>query len=207
MVTETTCQTCWRIINHAFHHHHDIFWIIIINRLSREASCDTRAASIDITDTGWISIFDQRVGALNPLSRFFWHFRFWSNADLADYPAMSFIFVCYIYIFKSVELSDQLMLPHHPAVQLSFDGSGDQQQQNRLSREFSESRLSRWGGKSQIGKHQKLSKTRERAAKISSRIQASCFVKLWTCNELTRLTLLKTWLSLSLHLVGWVYLR
>ena len=80
MVTETTCQTCWRIINHAFHHHHDIFWIIIINRLSREASCDTRAASIDITDTGRISIFDQRVGALNPLSRFFWHFRFWSNA-------------------------------------------------------------------------------------------------------------------------------
>jgi len=50
-------------------------------RLSREASCDTRAASIDITDTA--------------------------------------------------------------AVQLSFDGSGEQQQQNRLSREFSESRLSR----------------------------------------------------------------
>ena len=177
MVTETTCQTCWRIINHAFHHHHDIFWIIIIIRLSREASCDTRAASIDITDTGRISIFDQRVGALNPLSRFF---------DIFDSGPM---------------------LPHHPAVQLSFDGSGDQQQQNRLSREFSESRLSRWGGKSQIGKHQKLSKTRERAAKISSRIQASCFVKLWTCNELTRLTLLKTRLSLSLHLVGWVYLR
>merc|ERR1711974_137249 len=50
-------------------------------RLSREASCDTRAASIDITDTA--------------------------------------------------------------AVQLSFDASGEQQQQNRLSREFSESRLSR----------------------------------------------------------------
>ena len=122
---------------------------------------------------------------------------------------MSFIVVCYIYIyiFKSVELSDQLMLPHHPAVQLSFDGSSDQQQQNRLSREFRESRLSRWGGKSQIGKHQKLSKTRERAAKISSRTQASCFVKLWTCNELTRSTLFKTRLSLSLHLVGWVWVK
>ena len=128
-----------------------ISFSIMIIRLSREASCDTRAASIDITDTGRISIFDQRVGAFNPMSRFFWHFRFWSNAALADYPAMSLIFVCYTYIFKPVDLGDQLMLPHHPAVQLSFDGSGDQQQQNRLSREFSESRLSRyrvWGERS-----------------------------------------------------------